>query len=81
MDMGVLWGGGEIIFKLVLMVTQSCEYLKTIFFFGQLLWKFLGQGSNPDLGTTAISCCSENTGSLIHGATRELLKTHCTLKC
>ena len=35
------------------------------------MWKFLGQGSNPH-HSSDLSCCSENAGSLILGATREL---------
>ena len=48
------------------------SFFSFVFFFGCAhdIWKFLGQGSNPG-HSNDLSCCSDNTGSLTHCATRE----------
>ena len=60
--------------------TQICTQKLVVFFFcffflffcrSQGLWKLLSQGSNPRRSSN-LSCCSENTESLTHWATREL---------
>ena len=61
---------------LSLCLGSSCQpiFVYTAFFFffcTHSMWKFLGQVFNLSHSSN-LSCCSDNAGSLIHWATREL---------